>query len=83
MRWTQSGATTLYSRNRLPSKLEIRRSGLEVELTVTGETGVQYALERSTDLRSWTTISTNTIWDAAVKDSMDPQTAPFYRVRGP
>lgn len=83
MRWTQSGATTLYSRKRLPSNLDIRRNGPEVELTVIGETGVRYAVERSADLRSWTTISTNTIWDAAIKDSMDRQTAQFYRVRGP
>lgn len=83
MRWTQSGATTLYSRKPLPSKLDIRRSGSEVELTLSGETGMQYALERSADLRSWTTISTNSIWDAAVKDPMNDGMARFYRVREP
>lgn len=83
MRWTQSGATTLYSRKRLPSKLGIRFRSPEVELTVSGDTGIQYVIERSPDLQNWSAVSTNTIWDPAFKDLMDPQTAEFYRVREP
>jgi hypothetical protein len=83
MRWTQSGATTLYSKKRLPSKLSIRRNGSEVRLALRGDTGVNYVIEASEDLGMWSALSTNTIWDSGIVDLVGSNSSRFYRVREP
>jgi hypothetical protein len=83
MRWTQSGMTGLYSKKRLASTLSIQLIGPEVHLHLRGDTGINYVTQKSADLRQWTGIATNTIWDPGIIDPVSSNGSRFYRVREP
>lgn len=78
--WVQGGITTTYEKAPLPATLALQRINGEVSLTLTGETGRDYVIEASEDLRNWTAISTNTIWSGVIVDAAAPQLPRrFYR----
>lgn len=82
--WTQSGTSTTYPKVRLPSSLSLRLVNGTTQLSLSGDTDREYAIQTSTDLVHWLDLSTNTIWDGPI---MDPDStalpARFYRALEP
>ncbi|HUS35475.1 MAG TPA: GH25 family lysozyme [Verrucomicrobiae bacterium] len=61
-------------------------NGEALTLHLSGQPGATYYVERSTDLFSWLTISTNVAPSTGLFDYVDPtppQPAAFYKLRGP
>lgn len=78
--WFQGGTSTTYQKVPLPALLAIAKNGDQVGLTLQGDTGVEYVIEVSPDLRDWSPLSTNTIWNNVIVDSAAPTAARrFYR----
>jgi len=78
--WVQGGITTTYAKALLPARLALQRINGEIRLTLSGDTGRDYLIEASEDLRNWTAISTNTIWNGVIVDAAAPQLPRrFYR----
>jgi CubicO group peptidase (beta-lactamase class C family) len=82
--WTQSGQSNRYPKVRQNSGLLVRRGADGLDLQITGDTDREYLLEASSNLREWSIISTNTIWDTPITDreagALDRR---FYRLREP
>ena len=54
----------------------------DVRLILKGNTSTDYVIEASEDLREWSSISTNTIWDSPIVDaSVLSNDRRFYRAR--
>ena len=82
MTWTQSGQSATYYKQSLPSRLRIQPLPGQVQLILTGDTGIEYSVEATEDFKQWREIATTTIWDEPVIDLPDPPTAHrFYRAR--
>jgi hypothetical protein len=66
-----------------PATLAASRQGTNFVLNVTGQVGATYAIEASTDLRSWTQIGTVVIEADGTSTVTIPATGPyrFFRVR--
>jgi serine-type D-Ala-D-Ala carboxypeptidase/endopeptidase len=80
--WTQSGQSLTYNRVPLPARLAIERRDAQIQISFTGDTGVNYVLEAGADLTHWLPIATNTIWAAPVMD-VQTDSCRFYRLRRP
>lgn len=82
--WTQSGATSTYTKVPLPSVLALRQRNGLTELSLSGDTDRDYVIQASADLTDWVDLSTNTIWDGPI---VDPESVVFphrfYRVLEP
>ena len=60
--------------------LAIEKNGNQVSLTLQGDTGLDYVIEVSPDMRDWSPLSTSTIWNNVILDSAGPAAAKrFYR----
>lgn len=66
--WTESGQTTTYPKKSIPPHLTVRHDSGELRLILKGNTSTDYVIEASEDLRSWSSISTQTIWDGLIVD---------------
>jgi serine-type D-Ala-D-Ala carboxypeptidase/endopeptidase len=83
--WHQNGQTTSWRKMPVPARLTLRRQEGQIQLTFTGDTGVNYLVEARTNLAdpaTWTPISTNTIWrQPVVIPAADQDKQRFLRLR--
>lgn len=80
--WTQSGQSATYAKVSVPPHLTAEFKSGEMRLVLKGNTSTDYVIEASDDLRTWLSISTNTIWDGPIVDaSGSPNGRRFYRAR--
>lgn len=80
--WIQDGASTVYGKEAVKPRLEIVRAGASHTLLLSGEPDRSYVVESSNDLREWTPVATNSIWDPRLE--LPSSTLPgraFYRAR--
>lgn len=80
---TQSFTITIGSPQGNPATLAIARQGTNVVLTITGDAGATYAIEGSTDLRSWAPIGSVVIEPDGTNTLTIPANRPyqFFRAR--
>jgi subtilisin-like proprotein convertase family protein len=80
----RSFTVTIESGTLTPATLGISRQGTNIVLNVTGQSGATYAIESTTDFRSWQQIGTVVIEPDGATAVAIPATgrAQFFRVRG-
>jgi CubicO group peptidase (beta-lactamase class C family) len=82
MLWTQNGQSARYPKVPLPAQVSLVRRDGKTQLSFTGDSGVDYIVQASSDLVAWTPISTNTIWTQPVVDpASDQPRNRFYRLK--
>jgi CubicO group peptidase (beta-lactamase class C family) len=81
LNWRQSGRTTTFPRTERPPELAIERDADGVRLRLSGEGDREYVIEVSTDLKQWSGLRTNTIWDSPLSDPHPTAEHRFYRAR--
>src|SRR5262249_40453962 len=69
----------------MPELSNLQWSGSQFQFTLTGETNLNYVIQTSTNLQSWTTLTTNRSSNASRNIAIDaPNSRSFYRaVVGP
>ena len=80
--WSQNGQASTYPKVSVPARLAIQRHNGENQISFTGDTGVNYVLDATTNLTHWQPISTNTVWEQPIVDR-EPAAGRFYRLRRP
>lgn len=82
MIWRQSGQSSRYNKVELPSGLQIERNNGTSLIHLTGDTGIDYIIDKSQNLVNWSQLTTTTIWDDPVQyDNSEEEPAVFFRVR--
>ncbi len=80
MVWRQSGQSARYDRTPVPVRLAIERDAGLPRLRLSGEGDREYRIEASADLKTWTAVSTNTVWSEVPGDiSSSDASHRFYR----
>ena len=78
--WTQSGQSAKFLKKSIPLHLTAQFDSGVLQLILKGNTRIDYVIEASGDLREWSPISTNTIWDSPIVDASGFSTSRrFYR----
>jgi serine-type D-Ala-D-Ala carboxypeptidase/endopeptidase len=77
--WTQEGHTTSYPKAQRPAKLTFTRSIDSLQLGLLGDTDQSYLVETSTNLTTWSVLTTNTIWDIITLEDSPHLPRRFFR----